>query len=557
MNHFDDQEDTYESDIPINVVVLNGIVKGATNLPSLSDDERDGRAFFRVLHVEGGTKSTMFRCKTMIFNSSYSKTSELPIWSDGKFRFEMLLPQTDNGIHELTGEILIAVYRSRWQGGNDFIGQASFDLGQAVNMNTGIPNEIEHNTIKGSYELIDRQGRVAGDGAEVDVILHFSWRVPSHIHSHPQSQIVTKLIEPETFVPTSPPRSKTSASKTKRPSSAGIRRIQSAQTAKRKSEQIRIDLENKALQMRIQRSGTQAAKNRMESLYKKQEPIVTPPQGTKTTSHKQSSKMSSYIEKSPNELLDILHTIKPKVAAAESLNTTLRAQVTKEKSLYRKMETEIARMRNQELGPTNGQRLEITDPLAVDRNDIADNELKEMIGEHDALQNSRRQLIKRRAQAKKAITELENRVLATTAKLQEGWKLINAADGSNQGGDVYLLSKELEMLEDNIKLMEADIELDQCVGTENSVAYEQQINHALKMKLSQIREDFDKAQYERDICQDRINAFKDEEILQNLNNVVGTLRTALHRCKRKESTEALNKAADAFDIDYAKTISVN
>ena len=375
MNNYDDRLE--EEDIPNNVVVLNGTVKCANNLPLLASDERDGRAFFRVLHVEGGSKSTMFRCKTMIFSSEVATSVEAPAWADGNFRFEMLVPEDDYGVQDLNGEILIAVYRSRWQGGNDFIGQASFDLKNLVSMDIGYPGEVEHNTVRGTFDLIDRQGRVAGDCAEVDAVLEFSWRVPPN-----RPQTMAPAVAPAG--PPSPQRSK-SSSKAKRPSSAGgatggIKRIQSAQSAKKKTEQLKIDLENKALQARIARSGTQAAKQKVEGMYKKSQQTVSfkDPAASKLKSTQMAHSLTA---KSPAELQQMLATLKARAAAAEKENTTLRAQVTKEKASTKRMEADIARMRSQEMGSMAVAADELTvDALGIDRENIADTELKEMLG---------------------------------------------------------------------------------------------------------------------------------------------------------------------------------
>ena len=383
-----------DENIPLNVVVLKGTVKGASGLPLLSNDERDGRAFFRVLYVEGGSKSTMFRCKTMIFNSDMSTSIESPSWSHGSFRFEMLVPEDEQGGHSLNGEILIAVYRSRWQGGNDFIGQASFDLHDAVPMDMGYPGDIERNTLHGSYELIDRQGRVAGDSAEIALSLEFIWKVPP---SRPESKIATTLVTTADD-PARPPSGilvSTSKGGAKRPSSGGVRRVQSAQSAKRRTETIKIELENKALQARIARNGTQAQKEKVAEMYKTQAAVGTVQSTAKLNSSKKSSstlKKTSGLStatniNTPDELLQLLAAVKTKAAAAEKENTILKAQVTNQKNLAKRTDVDIERMRHQELGDDGwiedgdgDVREPPTDPLAIDMENIADVALKEMIG---------------------------------------------------------------------------------------------------------------------------------------------------------------------------------
>jgi hypothetical protein len=374
-----------DENIPQNVVVLRGNVNCAKNLPILSNDERDGRAFFRVLYVEGGSKSTMFRCKTMIFNSDMSADVAAPQWRDGSFRFEMLVPEDEFGIPSLNGEILIAVYRSRWQGGNDFIGQASFDLHDAVPLDMGFPGDIERNVVKGSYELIDRQGRVAGDDAEIEASLEFVWRVPpARPESKPAGGVTIQILEPPVSV-----ASKTSKAGSKKAAgTGGIRRIQSAQTARKKAEAIKIELENKALQARIQRSGTKAAKEKIAEMYKAQPTgaVATSTVDKRASTTKKNSTSVAVENKSTDELLALLNSVKTKAASAERESTTLRAQVTKEKSATKRMEADIERVRRQELGgdgwvsENSASETPMPDPLAIDEKDIADNELREMMG---------------------------------------------------------------------------------------------------------------------------------------------------------------------------------
>lgn len=560
-----------DEDIPPNVVVLNGSVSCARNLPLLPSEELNGRAFFRVLHVEGGSKSTMFRCKTMIFSSELAPDIEAPSWSQDAFRFEMIIPDDDYGARELSGEILIAVYRSRWQGGNDFIGQASFDLSRLVSMDIGCPGEIEHNTVSGSFDLIDRGGRVAGDSAEIDATLEFSWRVPP---SRPQTKTVA--LEP----PASPGRSK-SASRAKRPTSAGgtgaggIRRIQSAQTAKKKAEQLRIELENKALQEKIKRSGTKAAKERFDEMYKKSEPGVS--KEAVVGSKLKSTQGGSMAAKSPTELQDMLAMYKARSAAAEKENTTLRAQATKEKAFAKKLESDIARMKSQEISSMGyGAEESCIDALAIDREHITDIELKEMLGkrvvnffaltasllcsqeihscstgEHDALQNSRRSLLRRLQNFKYSYSDLSSRLQEEQDRLRAAWINIDSAAGADDGvGDT--LAKELRNIEAELLILEVDAANNMNSAARDEINEEKMIQSNLRIKLALAKENLEKAVFERDICQDRLNSLKDEGIIIHLKTVITTLRAAYYRCQRKARIDNLSRRAEVFDLEYMK-----
>lgn len=547
-----------DENISQNVVVLRGNVSCAKNLPILSNDERDGRAFFRVLYVEGGSKSTMFRCKTMIFNSDMSADVAAPQWRDGSFRFEMLVPEDEFGIPSLNGEILIAVYRSRWQGGNDFIGQASFDLHDAVPLDMGFPGDIERNVVKGSYELIDRQGRVAGDDAEIEASLEFVWRVPpARPESKPAGGITILDLEPPASV-----ASKTSRATSKKATgTGGIRRIQSAQTARKKAEAMKIELENKALQARIQRSGTKAAKEKISEMYKAQPNAATATATVdkRASTTKKNSTSMAVENKSTDELLALLNSVKTKAASAERENTTLRAQVTKEKSATKRMEADIERVRRQELGgegwvsENSASDSPLPDPLAIDEKDIADNELREMMGEHLALQHSRRELVKKISQSRAAIPELQARTAERQARLAAAWAQIDSTeDGAAlQDNSTSVSLREVKELEYSVALLEAESTDDIISADLND---DRAVNDFLKRKLATLREDLEKANYERDITQDRFKKLTGDAVIIQLQTALATLRAAYYRCQRRERSESLTVMSEKFENSLVKLV---
>jgi hypothetical protein len=113
-----------------------GTIVGASNLPKVDHEkETDGRCFFKVLYVEGGGSSSMFKCKTPIYSSEVTDDLIFPQWTEdlGSFRFEMIMPDKGSksgvsGVSRLQGQIIVVLYRSRDKGGSEFLGQASFDL---------------------------------------------------------------------------------------------------------------------------------------------------------------------------------------------------------------------------------------------------------------------------------------------------------------------------------------------------------------------------------------------------------------------------------------------
>lgn len=206
--------------LPPRGILLVGNVSGASNVPTpttatATDGSGGGHVFFKVLFVEGGKQSTMFRCKTPIFTSAKSKDLQFPHWDKGMFRFEMVLPEGkdedegdiisnamggsvagNNGKDrrlppsvrakqaaqggsgkkqrvpfEVRGEILVAVYQTREGGGNDFVGQVTFDLAEiASSGTTAFPiaskksRGTQVRTVSGSFPVLARGGNVAGNG---------------------------------------------------------------------------------------------------------------------------------------------------------------------------------------------------------------------------------------------------------------------------------------------------------------------------------------------------------------------------------------------------------
>ena len=81
------------------------------------------------------------------------------------------------------GEIIVAVYRSRTQGGNEFIGQSVFDLTElSTSGTTTFPKGkaargIQVRTTTGSFPVVTRTGIVAGDGlCHINLHMELAWK---------------------------------------------------------------------------------------------------------------------------------------------------------------------------------------------------------------------------------------------------------------------------------------------------------------------------------------------------------------------------------------------
>jgi len=164
-------------------VLLIGSVLGAAGLPILSGSSQgdiQGDLSFKILFIEGGSQPAMFRCKTPIYSSDAVAASKNPRWDNGIFHFDMIMPESNEDSKSLygfviQGEISITIYQTRISGGNNVIGQASFDLADMVKTGTVefFQASYEGRSVTGSHILLSRTNEIVG---EVDVQLNIAWK---------------------------------------------------------------------------------------------------------------------------------------------------------------------------------------------------------------------------------------------------------------------------------------------------------------------------------------------------------------------------------------------
>ena len=101
-------------------------------------------------------------------------TLNRPHWDNTNFKFDMVMPKTntDNKSKwgfKIQGEILIVFYQSRLNGGNNMIGEVSFDLSEVSKSGTEVdilPSEYQVRSIVGTHPLISR----GGDEVVIDIL---------------------------------------------------------------------------------------------------------------------------------------------------------------------------------------------------------------------------------------------------------------------------------------------------------------------------------------------------------------------------------------------------
>ena len=219
---------------------------------------------FKVLFVEGGTQPAMFRCKTPIYTSSAVQFSAQGVrWRENPFRFDMIMPDEGKGFN-IYGEIVVSIYRIRITGGNDLIGQATFDLTKMSKSGSleHFQDDVEGRSLSGKYSLLVGN-RVVG---EVEVQLNIAWKANAEAVADDDYRPKNSIEQEKARV------SKLDKSKnlTSRPKSAGgggggvttkfvvppQRKIVSKQAKKQKEDALRIEKENKLLASKIQKHKT-------------------------------------------------------------------------------------------------------------------------------------------------------------------------------------------------------------------------------------------------------------------------------------------------------------
>lgn len=166
------------------------------------------------------------------------------------------------------------------------------------------------------------------------------------------------------------------------------------------------------------------------------------------------------------------------------------------------------------------------------------------LGEHVALQESRRALVKRINQTKSILPELQSKQELGKLQLEAAWSQIDSAQGGDLNNTNSILLKEFRELEDNVKILEEELNADPEIFYDTD---DKPLNEAIKNKLAKMREEYEAAKYERDLMQDRLAKLKEDAFVARLNGVMSTLRAALYRCQRQERAESLNHLSEQFE----------
>lgn len=406
--------------VPPGGLILLGSVAGATNLPVTDDKETGGKCIFRVLYIEGTGANTMFRCKTPIFTSIAADDLQSPRWDDdtGSFDFEMALPPSkgDSEI-QIQGQIVVAVYRLRSQGGNEFVGQVCFEMSDLAQNGTKVAHKVgvEARSLHGEYPLIDRFDKSVGNYAEIEVNLQVAW-LPPVIVPDVGSRSQTNLKRPTTATSANgrssgtqrqgqgtvnTPRQMSSGASvagtvrtntTKgaltprtRPSSASVIpkgfsrgpapvKLVSAQLRKQAEDKKRIDAQNKLMQGRLQSKGTKDRGDVTGSIYKVEKAEGKVPSSS-AHSVRTSTRGKSEKDSGPNldEVVGTWTKLKKEVSEIEDENQLLKATLSKLRLQSKRHTLATDKLRKQSKPSTVN---DVKNDISVSRNESLTKEQK-------------------------------------------------------------------------------------------------------------------------------------------------------------------------------------
>mmetsp|Transcript_19444 Transcript_19444/g.36241 ORF Transcript_19444/g.36241 Transcript_19444/m.36241 type:complete len:798 (-) Transcript_19444:87-2480(-) len=382
-----------------NGVLIKGEVLGSNNLP-LSADETQSAAgvFYRVLYAEGGDESSVFRCKTPIYKSEISYDLEFPRWeAEKKFRFEMVLPG-DETLEESDftdhGDVIVAVYRSRANGGSDFIGQVCIQLQDFIRVGTvGRARPNSHcRLIKGCFPLISRHGDIVGEGlADVDIDLSLEWRLvdkPSDaLNTRSAIEEITARNTKQAGKKSGTNSVKNGVKKPKGKPGSGLNSSAAMSTLKasrRNRQQTFLDAQNDKMRSRLERAGPKQTKrptvsaghkatdnSTISEIYRptadraaaKKKSSVRKEKGAKDTERKRTGTSSASVRPlnlnlSHDELVIEYEILRKKVGEANLELKSLHTMDSKLKAQVTKSEAVTARLKKVELKNRKKSNLE-------------------------------------------------------------------------------------------------------------------------------------------------------------------------------------------------------
>ena len=491
-----------------NGVLLKGEILGANNLPPGNDDQNAAGVFYRVLYAEGGDESSMFRCKTPIYKSQVALDIEFPRWeNDKKFRFEMVLPgdeTLDESDFTDHGDIIIAIYKSRANGGSDFIGQVCIQLQDFIRVGSvGRARPHSHcRLLKGCFPLIDRHGDIVSGGtADVDIDISLEWRL---VDKPPQSLKSRSAIEEITSR-----NKKLINNGDKKPKKGGARNTSNAMSALKASKKNRrqafLDAENEKIRNRLERAGPKQAKRPVGASHKASDnttvrDIYKPSAASdrKKAASRKSNESKGISKKRPassvvskplstylshDELVAEYEALKKKVGDIKLELSSLHTMDSKLKAQVVKNEAVTARMKKNELSSRKKANKEnfsksqedkkqsesfysvknilLRAGIEDDEDQLSDELLRERLAEHSYLQETRIACLERVEKAKQRFMKDELSAKHCKSEIDQKHRELEARasklDKPKNDWNLHVMNKESKLSSLKTEVLELDM----------------------------------------------------------------------------------------------------
>lgn len=599
-------------DVPFKGLLLVGTVYGASNLPTVDQNETDGKCFFRVLYVEGTGQSSMFRCKTPIFSSNATQDLQFPQWGEnGKFLFEMIMP--DNRGHGgglvLQGQILVALYRIRGQGGHEFLGQVCFELTDLTQNGVKDSHQmgVEARSVSGEYPLIDRFDKAIGNYAEVKIRLQIAWRPESFLpeeipveknsrqntygNIRPQSQGGNRSVygrEGGSSVAGTVRTFGASRVTNVKPSTVipkGMSRgpppikMVSAQLRKQAEDKRRIDSQNKLMQNKLQAKGTRGRGDTTSNIYGGPTAKAEAKQRSISASGRKNVRGSELgSAESIASLVDVWTKMKKEVSEIEEENIFLKATLSKLKTHTKRHELTTDRLKKQAKTAPCDSKYDVTasrsnyareqtllpqEELDEEVSSIVDDELRELAMEHSTLQQLRRGLIDR---VKVASMTFDGHVAAaSTAQGEESMlrsriALVAPFAVTRIASHVTSEQRTLRDTIDRLHKVQLDF-LCADAAREHGFHYgalldaveeDRKLVVLLRRKKDESQSEAEKCQRDQDETKEKLSRLTEEKAVYRIRDKIADMRTILFQLRKTQCLEAIQEGSSTIEREVLR-----
>lgn len=194
----------------------------------------------------------------------------------------------------------------------------------------------------------------------------------------------------------------------------------------------------------------------------------------------------------------------------------------------------------------------------------SDAELNELVDEYRVLQGLRRALVARIKVAQESIraamaSKDSSGSLLELAKQRLALSLGGSSTGrpaggaGGVGGEDVALREQMTAMQVDLASAEAAQEHGLHVGElDDAIAEMEAVKAALTNQVDRMREDCERARYERDLYEDRLHALLDDKVVYRLQDDIATMRSTIVRLSKTQRTAQLLSAANAIDVELIR-----